>query len=87
MTKCLLSKTGLYCFPMKNTDRWHMKSWELVGHPQRVQFKWEQEKPKNGILRKPHFQGELSKTTKAKGSTEWPEQFLKIRSMVSQKLG
>lgn len=64
-----------------------MKPWELVGHPQRVQFKWEQEKPKNGILRKPHFQGELSKTTKAKGSTEWPEQFLKIRSMVSQKLG
>lgn len=57
----------------------------IAGHPQRVQFKWEQKEPKNGILRKPHFQGKWSKMTKAKGLTEWPEQLLKIRSMVSQK--
>lgn len=51
----------------------------------RIWFRWEQKEQKNGILGKPHFQGELSKMTKAKGLTEQPEQLLKIRSI--QKSG
>lgn len=71
------------CFPWKTPQQMAFEA--IACHPQRVKFKWEQKEPKNGILSKPHFQGKWSKRTKAKGLTEWPEQFLKIRSMVSQK--
>ena len=60
---------------------------EVNRSPEMVPFKEGQKEPKKEFYGSQHFKGELRKLTHAKGLTEWPEQFLKVRSMISQKLG
>ena len=86
ITKHMLSKTP-WCFPTETTIcRQYLKSWKLIGHR-----KWYSLREDKRSQKRNSKEVNISKVNwgswHANGLTEWPEQFLKVRSMLSQKLG